>query len=41
MLLKNFKLYVKDSKNSIEYQVYLNISVLNSGIVNLVQSLEN
>lgn len=41
MLLKNFKLYVKDSKNSIEYQVYLNISVLNSGIVNLIQPLEN
>lgn len=41
MLLRNFKLYVKDSRNTINYQVYLDIRVLNSGIVYLAQPVEN
>lgn len=41
MLLRNFKLYVKDSKNTTDYQIYLNISVMNSGVIYLAQPTDN
>ena len=40
-LLNSFRLFVKDNLNTTEYQVFLNISVLNSGAIILSQPVEN